>query len=285
MIISASRRTDIPCYYSDWLLGRIEAGYALTRNPFNPAQTKRVSLLPEDVDCFVFWTKDPQKMLSCLPFLDSMGYRYYFQFTLTPYGNAIEKNLRGKSEILKTFITLSEALGKERVLWRYDPIILGGELDIPYHRKAFEKLCGTLSEYTALVTISFLDMYSKLKSELLREIQEAEMHELAAVVSEIAGKFSLPVKACCESLDLSAYGIQKAACIDRELIESISGHPIAAKADKNQRANCGCVESTDIGAYSTCENGCVYCYANKTPALAARNRLRHDPSGEALVEL
>lgn len=129
MILSASRRTDIPCYYSEWFMNRIRAGYVLTRNPMNHAQLSLISLSPDAVDCIVFWTKDAKKMLPHLNELDRIGYKYYFQFTLTPYNKTIEKNLRDKMEIEDTFIELSKKIGKERVIWRYDPIILNETLD------------------------------------------------------------------------------------------------------------------------------------------------------------
>ena len=120
MIISASRRTDLPSFYSEWFLRRLRDGFVLTRNPVVPTRVTGVKLSPEVVDCIVFWTKDPANMMDKLDEIDSMGYRYLFQFTLTPYGNNLERNLRPKSAILDTFIRLSERLGPKRVLWRYD---------------------------------------------------------------------------------------------------------------------------------------------------------------------
>jgi hypothetical protein len=130
MILSASRRTDIPCYYSEWFMNRLKEGYVLTKNPMNPAQVSRLTLSPDTVDCIVFWTKDPLPLLDKLPILDDLGYHYYFQFTLTPYGKDIERGLRDKKGIISTFRQLSSYLGKDRVIWRYDPIIINDELII-----------------------------------------------------------------------------------------------------------------------------------------------------------
>ncbi len=130
MIVSASRRTDIPCYYSDWLINRLKEGFVLTRNPMNYSQVSRISLSPDVVDCIVFWTKDAKNIIPHLKIIDNMGYKYYFQFTLTPYDYTIEKNLRDKKDIVNTFIELSNLIGKERVLWRYDPIILNNRLSM-----------------------------------------------------------------------------------------------------------------------------------------------------------
>ena len=283
MIISASRRTDIPAFYAPWLLHRLREGYVLTRNPFNPAQARRVGLTPEEVDCIAFWTKDPAPLLPLLDELDALGYRYYFQFTLTPYGPELERNLRPKEEILRTFIELSGRLGPERVLWRYDPIILNDALSMDYHARKFQELCGRLQGYTRIVTISFVDVYHKLKTPLVREITDGEIAELSAVLANTAGEHGLDIRACCEAMDLRPYGIRPASCIDRETVERLCGHAIDAKPDRNQRPGCGCLASVDIGAYNTCANGCVYCYANYSEKSVERNRGRHDTRGEMMV--
>jgi len=250
----------------------------------NPAQVKRIDLSPGAVDCIVFWTKDPQNLMPYMSEIDAMGFKYYFQFTLTPYGNDLERDLRGKDEIIDTFVKLSNQIGQERVVWRYDPIVLNERYDVDYHTEQFSRMCERLCNYTNGVTISFVDMYPKLKTSLIREITEAEMLEIAGRFSEIAAGFKLPVKTCCEKSDFSRFGIVPAACIDRELIEKICGHPIAVKPDKNQREHCNCAASVDIGAYNTCQHGCVYCYANYSPKSVTANLERHNLNGAFLIE-
>jgi hypothetical protein len=282
MIISASRRTDIPCYFSEWFMNRLKAGYVLTRNPMNHAISK-ITLSPDSADCIVFWTKDAANIMPNLNAIDNMGYKYYFQFTLTPYNRDIEKNLREKADIENTFIELSRRIGKERVLWRYDPVILNETLTIAYHIEHFTRLCDLLHEYTESVTISFVDIYSKLKTNLIRKITDDEIAELGIFIGQTSKNYGLSAKACSEKTDLTAYGIKKASCIDKAVIEKICGCPLDLKADKNQRDGCGCYESIDIGAYNTCLNGCVYCYANDSTATTERRHGSHDPDGELLV--
>lgn len=283
MIISASRRTDIPCYYSDWFINRIKAGYALTRNPMNHAQISKIPLLPDIVDCIVFWTKDAGNIMDKLKVLDSLGYKYYFQFTLTPYDKSIEKSLRDKDDIEDTFIKLSKTIGKSRVLWRYDPIIVNDTLDIHYHREQFSRMCEKLCDFTDSVTISFVDIYPKLKTHLIRGIREDEIAELSAFIGERAKACGLTAKACCEKNDLSEYGIVKASCIDKDVIERICNTHLNVKPDKNQRDGYGCYESIDIGAYNTCKNGCIYCYANHSEIHVKSNCSRHNSVGELLI--
>ncbi len=283
MILSASRRTDIPCCYSEWFMNRIRAGYVLTRNPMNHAQLSKITLLPETVDCIVFWTKDAFNMLPHLDELDRLGYTYFFQFTLTPYGHMLEKNLRPKKDILETFISLSKRIGSGRVVWRYDPIILNDAIDVKYHITEFRHLAEKLSLYTDTVTISFADLYPKLKSAPLREITGGEIAELSETIGATAKEYGLRAVACCEKVDLTQYGIGQSSCIDKERIEKICGCPLRIKADANQREGCGCVESIDIGAYNTCTNGCVYCYANNGLSTAKRRRGAHNPESELLI--
>lgn len=218
MILSASRRTDIPCYYSEWFINRLKAGYALSRNPMNHAQLSKISLSPDVVDCIVFWTKDALNFMPHLTTIDDMGYKYYFQFTLTPYDSTIEKNLCDKADIENTFIKLSQTIGKERVLWRYDPIVVNDTLAVEYHKEQFARLCDKLHPYTESVTISFVDTYAKLKTNLIREITDDEIAELSAYIGQTAKNYGLTAKACCEKTDLTVYGIERASCIDKAVI-------------------------------------------------------------------
>jgi len=283
MILSASRRTDIPCFYSGWFMNRIKAGYALTRNPMNHAQLSRLALSPEIVDCIVFWTKDAKNIMPHLDTLDGMGYKYYFQFTLTPYDRTLEHKLRDKAEIEDTFLELSKQIGKQRVLWRYDPIIFNDTLDIAYHRKQFERMCDKLADYTETVTISFVDMYPKLKTNLIREITADEIIELSIFIGKTAKEHGLRIVACCEKIGLTQYGIEKASCIDKTTLEKACGCTLNILSGKNQRPDCGCMESVDIGAYNTCLNGCVYCYANDNSATIERRHNSHNPKNELLI--
>lgn len=283
MIISASRRTDIPAFYTSWFMHRLQSGEVCVRNPMNHKQISRIFLSPESVDCIVFWTKDPYPLLSSLPGIDQLGYSYYFQFTLTPYGKDIEKKIRNKKDIADTFQQLGHLIGRERLLWRYDPIILNDEWDIARHIESFTQMCRQLHAFTSRITISFVDNYAKLKTNRIRHISAEEMVYIGGSFADIARRFGLTISACCEKTDLTSCGISKACCIDRELIKRICGCKIHIPRDKNQRDGCGCASSVDIGVYNTCQNGCVYCYANYSETSVQRNCRRHDSQGEFLI--
>lgn len=286
MIISASRRTDIPAYYTPWFLNRVREGYVLVRNPMNIHQVSRVSLAPDVVDGIVFWSKNPTPMLSELDAL--RDYMYYFQFTLTAYGQDIEPNVPDKEKIaIPTFQRLSDTIGPERVIWRYDPIFLSAKYTLDHHIRCFEELAKQLSPYTKQCVISFLDFYRntarRMSATGLQDFSADVQCVLAKTFSEIGKKYGLKLATCSEQIDLSAYGIDHAHCIDSGLFEKLLNCPLKLGKDKNQRTECGCMESIDIGAYDTCSHGCLYCYATLSEKNVSTNRKKHIPSSPLLL--
>lgn len=282
MIISASRRSDIPCYYSEWFLNRLKEGYALIPNPRNADRLGRVGLSPENVDCIVFWTKNPAPMLDKLPLLDAQGYRYYFEFTVTAYGRETERNLPDRGTVIETFKRLSDKTGPRGVDWRFDPILKDERFSAGWLAEQFAKLCEEIHDYTERCIISFVDEYSHTKNRS-GVLSRSEMLEIAEVLADIAGQYRLPVFSCAEEIDLSNFGIRHASCIDQGKVERIVGSRITAKKDAGQRPACGCIESVDVGAYDTCGNGCTYCYAVTSEKTLARRMREHDPASPLLT--
>ena len=279
MILSVSRRTDIPSYFSDWFFERLKEGYVYTKNPMNPKQISKLEVSPDMVDCIVFWTKNPEPMLDRLKELEP--YPFYFQFTLTSYGKDIEANLPHKKEVLlPTFQRLSGNVGSKRVIWRYDPILFTKRYTPEYHVKAFRQMAEALRGYTEKCVISFVDTYAKNKKNMqalgVYELPKEELEVFAKALCEIAKENDMVMASCAEQIDLAHCGIAHNACIDRSLIEEIIGCKLKGAKDKNQRGECGCMESIDIGTYHTCENGCVYCYANHSEAQVKENLRKYD---------
>ena len=285
MIISCSRRTDIPALYSDWFFHRLSEGYVLVRNPVNPRQVRYVSMASPDVDCIVFWTKDPSTMLDRLHLLKD--YHYYFQFTLTPYDKDIEPNLPPKAEIVDTFLRLSETIGKKQIIWRYDPILLSANIDIDYHVDRFAGIAKQLSGYTQMCIISFMDMYRHIRNGmsglLVRPPDESEMRALAKQLARIAQSHSMRVTTCAEQIDLTDFGIEHGKCIDDLLISELTGTKLNPAKDKYQRKFCRCLASIDIGEYNTCRHGCRYCYANVSKKKIELNRSLHNAQSPLLI--
>ena len=281
MIISVSRRTDIPAFYSNWFFNRIREGFVLVRNPMIFRQISRVKLTPDVVDGMVLWTKNPAPMLDRLDEL--RDYMYYFQFSITPYGRDVEPNIPQKhTDVLASFKKISETIGVDRVIWRYDPILLNAKYTFDYHLRVFEKIAKALHGHTRKVTISFIDTdYRGLKSNAaklgLQDFPASAQRDLAGALARIAHEYGLMIDACAEEIDLHAYGIEKARCIDDRLFSKLLHSGLDIEKDKNQRTECGCVSSVDIGAYNTCGHGCLYCYANYNAGAIASNHARHNP--------
>lgn len=285
MILSVSRRTDIPNYYSDWFYNRIKEGYLYVRNPMNFHQVSEIRITPDVTDCIVFWTKNPQPMMGRLDELKA--YPYYFQFTLTGYGNDVEVNLPDKkTSMIPIFRALSDKIGRERVIWRYDPIFFTDQYTVQYHLKAFRNIAEALNGYTEKCVISFLDIYAKIKKNMERlsryALNDGDLKEFAKELSGIARDNHMEIGSCAEKIDLDDCGIVHNCCIDKALIEKITGCGLKVGKDKNQRMECGCVESIDVGAYHTCKNGCVYCYANDSVKSVEANALKYDPASPLL---
>lgn len=278
MIISASRRTDIPAFFSDWMVNRVREQYAYVRNPMNIHQISKIDLSPDVVDCIVFWSKNPEPIIKKLAALTD--YMYYFQFTLNAYDKDFETNLPSLSARIDTFQALSDLIGKKRVVWRYDPIIINDKYSIDWHVKKFEYLTERLCFYTEKVTISFIDLYTKIahsiKGKNIYELSYTEKHTISNIFAEIAHSHSLIIDTCAEDIDLSSYGIEHARCIDDRLISELLHCSVDIKKDKNQRLECGCMSSIDLGLYNTCQNGCVYCYANHNADVRRQNFKAYD---------
>jgi Domain of unknown function (DUF1848). len=290
MIISASRRTDIPAFYSEWFINRIKEGYLIVRNPTNN-KPYRIVLSPDIVDCIVFWTKNPIPMI---PKLDELKeYMYYFQFTLTGYGKDIERNIPDKKlKMIPAFQELSEKIGPQRVIWRYDPVLINDTYTVDYHLKAFSQIAKALKGYTEKCVFSFVDIYTKNMKSMqalnVKSITRDEMHDIAERFRDIAWDNNMTIATCAENIDLDDLKIDHNACIDKKLIEKLTGGIIDDKKkyikDAGQREECGCMTSKEIGAHNTCGNGCIYCYANYSPDSVKKSMQKYDPKSPILCD-
>jgi hypothetical protein len=296
MIVSASRRTDIPAYYAPWLMGRIEAGYCLVRNPFNAKSLRRVSLDPRDLDFLVLWTRDPRPLAPRLGEIEARGIRFYVQMTITGYPPAMEGGAPPLAEAIGALCDLSDRIGSDRVLWRYDPIVIAGPLDSGYHLGAFERIAAALEGATKRVTLSIVDEYSGTRARLEKagfpgaRFDYPAYESLLADLAAMAKSRGMRPLACAEEVDLVPLGIEAGSCVDAALASSLwgiakgvalgaeGGAARAARKDSGQRGACRCAPSVDIGSYGSCPRGCAYCYANRGRGeLAARG-----PEDEAL---
>ncbi|MBE5923550.1 MAG: DUF1848 domain-containing protein [Lachnospiraceae bacterium] len=284
MILSVSRRTDIPAFFSEWFYKRISEGFYMVRNPMNTRQISKVNIKPDVVDCIVFWTKNPKPMLARLNELEA--YKYYFQYTITGYGKEMEPHVPDLHELIETFQNLSDKIGQDRVIWRYDPIIFSYEYTTEYHLKRFKEVAEQLKGFTKKCVISFVDIYtSKNMSNMndihYKEISNDAINQFAKSLAEIAKDNGMVVGTCAEKIDLSFCGIEHNSCIDKNLIESIIGYELKVGPD-GQRSECRCVKCDEMGAFDTCLHGCKYCYANYREAVVRENARKYDISSPIL---
>ena len=281
MIVSASRRTDLPAFYPAWLAARFRAGEVLVRSPHAANRVHRLQLNPQTVDGIVFWTKNPVPLL---PYLDVFAaYPYYFQFTLNAYGRDVEPGIPSKGQVLlPAFRQLAKQLGPERMVWRYDPIFFTAHYTPDYHRQYFRKLASCLQGCTRTCVISFLDLYRDTLAGMsgtgLRQADRQQMQCLAKDLARIAAGYGIRLCSCAEELtDLS---IAPARCIDPDRLSAQRGERWNVPRAAGQRPACRCAESVDIGAYDSCKGGCLYCYAGgRTGGKAAC----HDPDSPLLI--
>lgn len=299
MILSVSRRTDIPAFYTDWFFDRLKEGFVLVPNPINQNKIAKIKLEPikiknvqldllgnkiiettGNVEGIVFWTKNPSPILEKIEFLKD--FKYYCLYTLNAYPSNIEANLPSVEDRIESFKKLSTFCP---VIWRYDPILLTERIDVNWHIKNFENLCQKLQGYTKICKTSFVIESYKGCSSSVHAPNIEQKQILMENLSKIAQKYNIKLEACAENGDWSKYGVYPSKCIDGEIFEKLLtekffNQHIVVKRKNNkidgQRKNCGCMPAIDIGRYDTCKHGCNYCYAHK----GSQKSMLDTPKGE-----
>ena len=283
MIINTGQRTDIPAFYSEWFVNRLREGFVLVRSPYDPGTVTRYRLDPEVVDLIGFCTKDPSPMLPHLELLRPYGQFWYV--TITPYGREIEPGVPPKREVLESFLRLSEAVGPDRVGWRYDPVFVSADYPVERHIRAFEAMARTLSGATRTAVVSFIDLYAKTRRNFpeVREMSREERLILGRAFAETAARCGMTLRPCAEGDELARFGADCGGCMTVAMYERALGSRLRVPARAPARKECACYLGGDIGAYDTCGHLCRYCYANHDADAVRRNMARHDPASPLLV--
>ncbi len=284
MILQTGMRTDIPAFYSEWLVNRIKEGFVYTRNPYNPSQVTKYLINPDVVDLIGFCTKNPAPMLRHMDVLKPYG-QYWF-VTITPYGKEIEPHVPDKEIVLKDFVSLSKIVGADACGWRYDPIFISEEYSIERHISAFTHMAETLAGYTHSCVISFIDLYEKTKRNFpeARRVTKEERITLGKELILIGQKYDITIRPCAEGDELAVYGADCSGCVTQSIYEkAIDGRLLIPKSVKSQRAECACVFGRDIGQYNTCGHLCRYCYSNTEKDVVLRLMKQHDPKSPFLI--
>ncbi|MDO8588028.1 MAG: DUF1848 domain-containing protein [Armatimonadota bacterium] len=289
-VISVSRRTDIPAFYSEWFMNRIRDGYVRWVNPFSRL-VHRISLRPEDVMAFVLWSKNYAPLLAHTDELDSRGYRMLFHFTINGLPKVFEPRVPDTADLVTCAHALSKRYGADAVLWRYDPVLISSITDRQYHMRRFAELCAALEGTVKRCYFSFVVFHRKVQRNtealwrdtgvVCHDLPIADRVEIASALADVASAHGIEMVSCCGDY-LVGGKIKKAHCTDAELLRRLYPDKTRRLVEAPTRDGCGCCECTDIGMYDTCPHGCVYCYANSRAQVALRSYEKHDPRSDML---
>ena len=284
MIINTGGRTDTVQYFTPWLLKRFAEGYVYSRNTLFQNKVTRYELTPDKVDCVQFCSKNYEPILEHLqPIINR--FPTYFHYTITAYGKDVEPGVPTIGESMETLKKLSSIVGRQRLAWRYDPVLLTNKYTIDRHLETFERMAKELTPYVDRCIFSFVEMYKKVEVNMpeLIPLSVEDMDNLAQGLGEIAVKYGLYMQTCGNNGDFSRFGIHSSGCMTLDMIGQANDIEFRNLKHKGMRQGCGCIETRDIGAYDTCLNGCKYCYANKRPQKAVENYKDHDPDSPLLL--
>ena len=283
MIIQTGQRTDIPAFYTPWFLRRLEEGFVLVRNPFNPRQITRYRLSPDMVDCIGFITKNPAPMLPHMAALAPYGQVWHV--TITPYGRDIEPNVPPKEQVMADFRRLASIVGPACTVWRYDPILLTETYTVERHLADFAAMCSALDGATQTCVISFVDLYEKVKRNFpeLRAVPQEARLLLGREMAAIARAHGMVLKTCHEGDELAPFGADCAGCMTLSSYETALGMRLTPPVKQPRSRDCACHLTCDIGAYDTCGHLCRYCYANASAEAVRRAMAEHDPASPLLT--
>ncbi len=283
MIIQTGMRTDIPAFYAEWFANRINEGYVMVRNPYQPLQVTQYSLNPEVVDLIGFCTKNPAPMLKYIDLLKPYG--MYWYITITPYGREIEPRVPEKKKVIESFQKLSEIVGKDSMGWRYDPIFLNERYTPEYHLQQFEKMASTLEDYTENCVISFIDLYQKVRRNFpeVKEVDGQNRLYLGKNMIRIAKEHKMTVRPCGEGDELAVYGADCSGCMTEKIYEKALHTTMNFPKKPSVRKECVCFLGNDIGAYNSCLHMCRYCYVNYDASTVQKNYAEHDSKSPFLI--
>ena len=284
MIINTGQRTDIPAFYSKWLINRIKEGYVLVRNPYYPNLVTKFKLDPKVVDVIGFCTKNPRPMFKYLDYLKPFGQFWYI--TITGFGRDIEPNVPSIDSIIEDFKYLSNQIGKNAIGFRYTPIIINEKYTLDYHIRTFEKIASSLDGYTNLCVFGFLDLYDKLAlfHKELNDCSDNEKIIIAKEFKKIADKHNMKLRLCSKEKWLAEYGIDVNGCMMLEDYENAIGKRLILKSNMQARKNyCSCLIANDIGFYNSCPHLCRYCYANGDKNKVVKNYQMHNVNSPLLI--
>lgn len=284
MLINVGLRTDIVNHYTDWLYRRFREGFAYSRNPLFPSKVIRYELTPDKVDAVLFCSKNYEPALSRLHEITD-HYNTLFYYTVTPYGKDLEPNIPEREDRIRTLKALSDLVGRQRLIWRYDPILITRKYSVDYHLEAFAELASKISPYVSRCIFHFVEIFPNLHLYLpnIRQISAVDKNKLAVGLANIAKKNGLILQTCTPDKELRYEGVLMGTCTTLNMIGLANSCSFREIPHKGNKRGCSCIESRDLGWYNTCPNGCRYCNVNHDIDEINRNRSLHDPTSPIII--
>ena len=283
MILSIDFRTDIPAFYHEWIVNRFNAGFLMFRNPAAPNTVHKVILDKEHIEGIIWCSKD---YLPILPDLKSITDKFpsIFHYTITGYGKSIEPGVPDLEQSIYVFKELSERYGKEKVIWRFDPIFYMKEFGETQTLQRFERICKELHNYTDRVVVNFVSPYEKVKRHLPEMITMQPLMKKTLLLNMygICCEYNFKLQTCGNGLQFKdLQGIEVTGCLDEHALNLMGIYP---KPKYNATEwGCLCYPNTSVGVYNTCMHKCKYCYASSDFNKCEENYKNHDPKSPLLL--
>lgn len=283
MILSIDFRTDIPAFYSEWIVNRFKEGFLYFRNPAVPSTIHKVILDKQHIEGIIWCSKD---YLPILHDLDSIVNKFpsIFHYTITGYDKDIEPGVPSLDQSIYVFKELSERYGKERVIWRFDPIFYCKSFGEEQTLERFEKICKELHNYTDRVVVNFVSPYEKVKRHLPEMVTMQPLMKKILLLNMygICKRYNLKLQTCGNGLQFKdLQGIEVTGCLDEHALNLMGIYP-KSKTKANDWG-CLCYPNTSIGEYNTCLHKCKYCYASADFDKCDENYSKHDPKSPLLI--
>lgn len=285
-IISASRRTDIPAFYSEWFIRRLTEGFVHVKNPYS-GRVYHISLKSQDLHSIVFWSKDFSPLVKRLPEVERVTKNLFFHFTITGVPKDLEQNTPAPEAAIEDFLYLAGRYSPGNLVWRFDPIVLTDKIPFDHYMEEFARYAGMLKGAARECYISFAEPYKKVVKNFkktghnLIEVPIDVKKEYAERLASVAGGYGIKVSACCNDFLLSDK-VGKASCINGEKLSRLFGDFEVDTEPNPTRKGCTCTKSIDIGSYDSCPHGCAYCYANNDQKKAEEFLKGHNPEWKGL---
>lgn len=283
MILAIDFRTDIPAFYSEWLLNRFKEGYLYFRNPAYPTTLHKVILDKEHVEGIIWCSKN------YLPIMDRLHeitdkFPSVFHCTVTAYDWDIEPNRPHIWKILDSVKELSKRYGKDHVVWRYDPIFYAGQYDLRLHKIQFSRIATEFQGYIERCVVNFVSLYEKVKRHMpeLKELTYDQKVEIIKELVELAQYYDMKLQTCGNGLQFKDLeGVEVTGCLDEHALNTMGIYP--KSLNKETPWGCKCYPNTSIGEYNTCLHKCKYCYASSDFDKCEENFAKHDPNSPLLI--